>query len=98
MSEIGVPEDPGNRRRILLVDDYPLMREHYGTYQDFSSDYIMNIAHRLVDPVTGFSATLNQTLLTCALRDIAPVTDSRTAMELLYRKYQRALQASPPTG
>ena len=67
MSEIGVPEDPGNRRRILLVND--LMREHYGTYQDFSSDYIMNIAHRLVDPVTGFSATLNQTLLTCALRE-----------------------------
>jgi len=71
----------------------------YGTYQDFSSPYVMNIAHGVVHPVVGFSATLNQTLLTCGLRDIVPVTDSRTALNLLSIKYRRALtMTGTPTG
>ena len=32
MSAIGTPEDSGNRRRILLADDHPLVLERVTKY------------------------------------------------------------------
>jgi hypothetical protein len=62
-------------------------------YQDFSSSYIMYVGHDLVHPVIGFSATVNQTMLTCSLRNIVPVSDSATAVALLSHKYLQAKHA-----
>lgn len=65
-----------------------------GTYEDFTSPYVMYVGHCSVDPRVGFSANLNQCLLTCALRGLAPVADSPVVSELLRLKLSR-LQSLP---
>ena len=44
MSEIGVPEGFGNRRRILVADDHPLMLERVKTFLQSTFD-IVGVAH-----------------------------------------------------
>ena len=44
MSEIGMPEDSGNRRRILLADDHPLVLEWVTRILQSAFD-VVGIAH-----------------------------------------------------
>ena len=62
-------------------------------YQDFSSSYIMYIGHDVVHPAVGLSATINQAMLTCSLRNIIPVSDSSAIVALMSHKYQKAKSA-----
>ena len=44
MSEIGMPEGPGDRRRILLADDHPLMVERVKALLETEFD-VVGVAH-----------------------------------------------------
>jgi DNA-binding NarL/FixJ family response regulator len=44
MSEIGTPESSGNRRRILLADDHPLILERVTTLLQSTFD-VVGVAH-----------------------------------------------------
>ena len=44
MSEIGVPEGFGNRRRILVADDHPLMLKRVKTFLQSTFD-VVGVAH-----------------------------------------------------
>jgi DNA-binding NarL/FixJ family response regulator len=44
MSEIGEPENSGNRRRILLADDHPLVLERVTTFLQSTFD-VVGVAH-----------------------------------------------------
>jgi len=44
MSEIAMPEGPGDRRRILLADDHPLMVERVKTLLETEFD-VVGVAH-----------------------------------------------------
>ena len=44
MSEIGMPEDSGNRRRILLADDHPLVLERVKALLQPTFD-VVGVAH-----------------------------------------------------
>ena len=52
MSEIGVSENPGNRRRILLADDHPLMLERVTAYLQSTFD-VVGVAHNGIEMVEG---------------------------------------------
>jgi DNA-binding NarL/FixJ family response regulator len=44
MSEIGVPEDAGSRRRILLADDHPLLLKRVAKFLQSTFD-VVGMAH-----------------------------------------------------
>src|SRR5271157_2349559 len=44
MSEIGKPENSGNRRRILLADDHPLLLERVAKFLQSTFD-VVGVAH-----------------------------------------------------
>ena len=50
MSEIGVPEDSGNRRRILLADDHPLVLERVTRFLQPTFD-VVGVAHNGLEMV-----------------------------------------------
>jgi DNA-binding NarL/FixJ family response regulator len=50
MSEIGMPEGPGNRRRVLLVDDHPLVLERVKTLLETQFD-VVDVARDGLDMV-----------------------------------------------
>jgi DNA-binding NarL/FixJ family response regulator len=51
MSEIGVPEVSGNRRRILVADDHPLMLERVKTFLQSTFD-VVGVAHNGFEMIT----------------------------------------------
>jgi len=50
MSEIGMPEDSGNRRRILLADDHPLVLDRVTAYLKPTFD-VVGVAHNGLEMV-----------------------------------------------
>ena len=50
MSEIGTPEDSGNRRRILLADDHPLVLERVTRFLQPTFD-VVGVAHNGLEMV-----------------------------------------------
>ena len=50
MSEIGKPESSGNRRRILLADDHPLVLERVTTFLQSTFD-VVGVAHNGLEMV-----------------------------------------------
>lgn len=50
MSEIGNPESSGNRRRILLADDHPLMLERVAKFLQSTFD-VVGVAHNGLEMV-----------------------------------------------
>ena len=50
MSEIGTPEDSGNRRRVLLADDHPLVLERVTRFLQPTFD-VVGVAHNGLEMV-----------------------------------------------
>ncbi len=80
--------DPTQITSSKDVDDFH--QRHLGTYQDFSSPFIMSVAHDYIPVSCGYSVNINVALLLSELNDFVPMTDDVTALLLMKQKYLRA--------
>jgi len=62
----------------------------YGGFHDFSSPFLMSVAHDYVPASCGYSVNTNLALLLGELQDLVLVTDDSDALRLLNLKYTRA--------
>lgn len=73
----------------------PRQKGHdYGGFQDFSSPFLMSVAHDYIPVSCGYSVNTNLALLLGQLEGIVPVTDDPRATQLLNLKYARAKAAT----
>jgi hypothetical protein len=66
-------------------------REHH-PYHDFSSPFIMSVAHDYIPVSCGYSVNTNLSLLLSEVNSYSLVTDDPLALQLLYIKYKRAIK------
>lgn len=62
----------------------------YGGFHDFSSPFLMSVAHDYVPVSCGYSINTNLALLLGELQDLVLVTDNSSALRFLNLKYTRA--------
>lgn len=77
-NSISSPRDPSSR---------------YGSFQDFSSPFLMSVAHDYIPVACGYSVNTNLALLLGQLTGLVPLTDDPNAVRLLSLKHQRAMTA-----
>ena len=67
---------------------------YFGTGSDFSSPFVMSVAHDYIPVSCGYSVNTNLALLLAEVEELTLLTDDPTALQLLNLKYARAKQAS----
>lgn len=67
---------------------------YFGTGSDFSSPFVMSVAHDYIPVSCGYSVNTNLALLLAEVEELTLLTDDPTALQLLNLKYDRAKQAS----
>jgi hypothetical protein len=69
-------------------------RSEFGSFHDFSSPFIMSVAHDYVPASCGYSINTNLALLLAEVEELTPITDDPAALQLLSLKYARAKKAT----
>lgn len=67
---------------------------YFGTGSDFSSPFIMSVAHDYIPVSCGYSVSTNLALLLSQVESLTLLTDDASALRLLNLKYQRAKKIS----
>ncbi|MCZ7567040.1 MAG: hypothetical protein M5U01_00375 [Ardenticatenaceae bacterium] len=81
-------ETPHSIKSPMPTDEFH--KKGYGSYQDFSSPYIMAVEHDFIPVSCGYSVNINHALLISESNDLALLTDDINALALLNLKYARA--------
>jgi hypothetical protein len=69
-------------------------RYRFDDFQDFSSSFIMSVAHDYIPVSCGYSVNTNLALLLAQVEGLTPLTDDPAALRLLNLKYTRAKKAT----
>ena len=68
--------------------------DYFGTGSDFSSPFIMSVAHDYIPVSCGYSVNTNLALLLSEVENLTLLTDDPSALRLLNLKYERAKKAA----
>jgi hypothetical protein len=67
---------------------------YFGTGSDFSSPFVMSVAHDYIPVSCGYSVNTNLALLLAQVQGLTLLTDDPAALQLLNLKYTRAKKAA----
>ena len=81
-------------RTISSPRDDERFGRYFGTGSDFSSPFVMSVAHDYIPVSCGYSVNTNLALLLAEVEGVTLLTDDPSALSLLNLKYARARKAS----